>query len=39
VERYKDEQERGKKCLLGVVEEEGGKGEGDEAGEAVIEDI
>jgi hypothetical protein len=35
-ERCKDEQEQGKRCLLGVVEE-GGKGEGDEPGETVIE--
>jgi hypothetical protein len=32
-------QGRGENCLLREVEEEGGKGEGDEAGEPVIEDI
>jgi len=38
-ERCKDEQDLEKRCLLEVVEEEGGKVEGDEAGETVTEGI
>jgi hypothetical protein len=38
-ERRKDEQDLGKRCLLGIVEGKSGKIEGDEAGETVTEGI
>jgi hypothetical protein len=38
-EGCKEEQGWGKRCLLGVDEEEEGKGDGDEAGETVTEGI
>ena len=38
-ERCEDDQEWGKRYLLGTVEEEEGKVEGDEAGETVTEGI